>query len=191
MLSLMWKLKKNTEGATILEFAFVLPVLLLLLCGVIEFGFMMLTTSVMEGAAASAARDYKAQAKHWMGAFSGMGPAYANAEIRNRVLAASSGLLRPNNVRVIAKRLDNFGQANVTSGGQNALATSLGLGTGWAQSTGDSAYVGDIVQYEIDYAYFPMTPFIGRIFGNENAAFMLRASMVVQNEPKTFWGSVY
>lgn len=50
-------LRRDSSGATLLEFAFVAPVLVLMLMGLFEFGFQVYARSVLQGAVQEAARD--------------------------------------------------------------------------------------------------------------------------------------
>lgn len=50
-------LGRDSTGATLVEFAFVAPVLVLMLMGLFEFGFQVYARSVLQGAVQEAARD--------------------------------------------------------------------------------------------------------------------------------------
>lgn len=50
-------LRRDSTGATLVEFAFVAPVLVLMLMGLFEFGFQVYARSVLQGAVQEAARD--------------------------------------------------------------------------------------------------------------------------------------
>lgn len=50
-------LRRDSSGATLVEFAFVAPVLVLMLMGLFEFGFQVYARSVLQGAVQEAARD--------------------------------------------------------------------------------------------------------------------------------------
>lgn len=50
------RLRRDTRGVTILEFALILPAMLTLICGSIEFGHMLFARVVLEGAVTEAAR---------------------------------------------------------------------------------------------------------------------------------------
>jgi Flp pilus assembly protein TadG len=52
----MRKLIRNSQGQSFVEFAFVLPILLLVVMGIIEFGNMWLTMNVLSGAAREGVR---------------------------------------------------------------------------------------------------------------------------------------
>lgn len=55
--SILRRLRRDQDGATLLEFAFVAPVFVLMLMGLFEFGFQVYARSVLQGAVQEAARD--------------------------------------------------------------------------------------------------------------------------------------
>ena len=55
--SFLRRLRRDQDGATLLEFAFVAPVFVLMLMGLFEFGFQVYARSVLQGALQEAARD--------------------------------------------------------------------------------------------------------------------------------------
>lgn len=188
MMRILGRLLKSRDGATIVEFAMTLPVLLILLCGIMEFGIIMITSSIMEGAAAHAARQYKAAAQDWEG-----GPGASTAQIRTMVLSAMGGFLNANKLRVIARPINSWGTGSTGAGGQSPTATLLQNNLGISMSAGDARQAGQIVQYELQYPYVFMTPIIGKIIspGTPDGAWLIRSSMIVQNEPDTFWYNPY
>src|SRR5438132_169373 len=53
---LYYKLAADRDGITTIEFAFLVPILMMLLMGVVEFSLIMFTSSVVESATISTAR---------------------------------------------------------------------------------------------------------------------------------------
>lgn len=152
-------LRKDTGGATIIEFAMVAPVLFLLMFGMIEYGLVMATQSALEGATSQAARDYKAESR--------AGSTRANpGAIRNRIRDNARALLGGGTLRVTA-RVINWGNAANTGGAPSA-------------NSGRAGTNGQVVQYRAYYWYRVKTPIMSRFLGN---TVILPASTVVQNEP--------
>ena len=157
-------LKKDNKGATAIESAFVAPVLFLLIFGILEFGLMLTTQSSLEGAATAAARDYKAAAREGnVGADIGA--------IHDLIIHHGHGLIDPANLRV----------------------TALELSSGWGgaemaddvdEDAGVAGTVGQIIQYQLFYDYSFYTPVLSNLLAEDNGMILLRASTVVQNEPK-------
>jgi Flp pilus assembly protein TadG len=152
-------LRKDTGGATIIEFAIVAPVLFLLMFGMIEFGIMMATQSALDGAVSQAARDYKAESRQ--------GNNRANpGAIRNRIRNNASALLGGGTLRVTA-RVIQWGNA------QN-------MGSNPSSNSGRAGTNGQVIQYRAYYWYDIKTPIMANILGN---TLVLPASTVIQNEP--------
>ncbi|MCH2547347.1 MAG: pilus assembly protein [Alphaproteobacteria bacterium] len=168
MLRKMVALHKNQEGATAIEFAVVAPVLFLLIFGIIEFGILFATQSALEGATNSAARTYKAQARDGnKGADAGT--------IHNLITQYSGGLVMPGSLRVVAKRLANWGTSSMPKNSK--------------KNRGRTGGTGDIMQYRIYYDYEIKTPFLSKIMGGKRGVMALQASTVVQNEPSIGGGA--
>lgn len=56
-MSALQKLQRDTEGATIVEFALIAPTMLLMMCGIFELGHTMYVQSIVNGAIQEAGRD--------------------------------------------------------------------------------------------------------------------------------------
>lgn len=160
------QLRKDNQGATAIEFAFVALPLIWLMLAIIEYGVLMATQSVLEGATSKAARMYKAEAR------TNNAGAAANS-IRNRIAQYSGGLVRPGRLRVIAQQV-TWGDAP-------------GFGATPNSNTGRAGRTGDVIQYRAFYTYRVHTPVLGRVLGANT--FRLVASTVVQNEPSIGGGS--
>lgn len=56
MFKIIWRFIRNKKGVTAIEFAIVLPILLLFICSIFEFGLMMHVSSIVQNATQEAAR---------------------------------------------------------------------------------------------------------------------------------------
>lgn len=165
MLGRLSKLRKNSEGATAIEFAMVAPVLFLMIFGIVECGLLMTTQSALEGAASHAAREYKAASRSTNASGAGV------STIRNIIIRYASGLVTAGRLRVIMTPLGSFGSAGMPDG--STVNSSSG-------STGTNSQV---VQYRVYYDYKVYTPFLANIIGDSRGMVPLMASTVVRNEP--------
>jgi Flp pilus assembly protein TadG len=98
MAKLIAALRDRDEGAELIEMAIVLPVLLLLFMGMVDFGFMFQRYVVLTNAAAEGARVATL-------------PGYTNADVTARVAAyaTNSGVVGPVNTATVAVTLPGGG----------------------------------------------------------------------------------
>jgi Flp pilus assembly pilin Flp len=85
MYALLRRLRQSRAGATVIEFAIVCPVFLVLVMGLGELAFQEYLQSVLTGAVQKAARD---------STIDGNGTVEANTAIDNKVKAVISGIIR-------------------------------------------------------------------------------------------------
>lgn len=150
-------LPRNNEGATIIEFAIVAPVLFLLVFGIIEFSLLMFASSVVEGATSNAARLSKTGAER---STAGTPEERAQADsgrLRELILQRGSGVLKSENLNVVT-----LPQATSRSG-----------------TMGDS---GEVVIYQITYNWPISTPLIGNLI-SQDGIYTISSTTVVVNEP--------
>lgn len=169
------------------EFALVAPVLAYMILGTFEFGAILFTNSLMEGAMREASRY-------------GITGREVNNEdrmttIRRIVDEHTIGLIDMDDAVIDVSVYDQFG--------------SIGDGEPYIDGNGDGEYtpgesfsdknnngawdadVGetgagdddDVVLYSIQYDWPIMTPAIGQFIGDGNGKFPLKASIAVRNEP--------
>jgi len=179
------------DGAAALEFALVLPPLLLILLGMFEVSMVMFTQASMEGALREAAR-------YGVTGQNSSDPASRESQILSLIDQYTLNLVDMTKASISYKVYNSF--------------TSIGTPEPFGDSNGNGKYdagepytdvngnghwdadqgkngAGDyaqVVQYTIDYDWPLMTPFIGAVMGT-NGKVHLRASMVVRNEP---WNDV-
>jgi len=71
--------RSRTAGQSVVEFALVLPVFLLILCGILDFGFLLYSRMTVISAAREGARAASLMAGETVGAIQGRAQAEANA----------------------------------------------------------------------------------------------------------------
>jgi Flp pilus assembly protein TadG len=98
-------LRKDKEGITIVEFAFVSPVLMLLVCGTMELCYDLYQRSVIQGVIQRAARR---------AAVGGLSSGAVDAYIRDRVQPAlpESSRDNPEAIKIVKKSYYNFTNVN-------------------------------------------------------------------------------
>jgi Flp pilus assembly protein TadG len=141
-------------GATIVEFAMIVPVLITLMLGLIETGLLLTAQGILDGAATSAAR---------IGS-TGYTPANTtrSAYMANYIAAQAYGLIDPARLQVTARSYPNFSAIGEEGAG------TVGYGD-----------ANDVVVYSLTYPWQGFTPFLGAAFGN----ITLNSTVTVRNEP--------
>ena len=185
---MMRLLSKDTRGATIIEFAIILPAMLTLICGTIELGHMILARQVLEGAVVEAARKATASLE-------------TNESQRNVIMRTS-----------IESQMALFPTA---PGQQINIATTVyaDFSTAYPETYEDSnhngqydagePYVdrnqnghwdnatpkagtlggpGDVVSYTVTFPKRLLFAYVGRFIGHSNGVIPLKATTVVRNE---------
>ncbi len=173
---------------TAIEFAFVSPVLLLFMFGILEFAMVFLANNALENAVDNAARTGKT--------------GYVQSgESREQTLLTGitqtvSTLLDPTKITLTSEvysSTDQIGKPEpFTDTNKNGVYdagepyTDTNHNGQWdadqgAQGLGDG---GDVVVYNITYPWHVMTPFVANIIG-DNGIITLSSRVVVLNEPYT------
>ena len=146
----------ESEGTTIIEYAIVLPIFLILWLGIIELSLIMYAASVLEGATNVAAREGKT------GYFpNGQG---RQSYIYGLLGQQAAGLLDPNQITITTTAYSNF--------------TEVGQGGG----TPGLGNPGDIVLYTASYPW-PMIFLLQGLLSDGQGAFSLTSTTIVKNEP--------
>lgn len=128
--------RRDESGATITEFALVIPVVLTIIIGMIETGLLLTAQGVLDGAVSSAAR---------FGSINATG-SLPDDVIRARVADQTVAFIDVDQIQVSARSYPNF--------------AAIG------ESTGTPGYGGpnDVVVYTVTYPWQGFTPFIGAAF---------------------------
>lgn len=176
-----------SSGAAVIEYALLLPVLLLLLMGAIEYNAIMYASTVLEGATTVAAREGKTGYVQ-----SGMSQQdYIYSMVQNRV----KGLLDTTKLQISSKSYANLavvGQpepcispaASPCPGTPGVNFVDINHNGVWDPDQGATGLgaAGDVVLYTVQYTWPIMTPLMQNFIGS-NGSFTLVSSTIVRNEP--------
>lgn len=177
---------RGDDGISTLEFAFIAPILLIIMMGIVEFSLIMFTMAAMESATGITAR---------LGKTGYTAPGMSReqqivASIENR----TAGLLNPLLIQISSKVYSNFdkiGDAEPFIDGNGNGVYNFGEGYSdvngngqWDADMGAAGYgnANDIVVYTVTYPWTIVTPIIGTVLGNP---FNISVRTVVKNEPYT------
>jgi hypothetical protein len=180
------RLRDREDGSPAAEFAFVAPIMILLVVGTIEFGMIMFVTILMESGLRDAAR-YGITGSE----FGKMSRMERIVEIINdRTL----GLVDISEADIQILVYPDFGQigdgedfvdgnGNGTYDAGETFTDANGNGV-WDSDIGQSGpgASGQVVLYRIEYAWNLLTPLAAPLIG-EGGKFTLSASIAVRNEP--------
>jgi Flp pilus assembly protein TadG len=131
---------KNQEGAVLVEFVLILPILILIILTLLELGIMLTIKTNLQSAAMSGA--YYGQAGNYTSGST------RTASAQNVITQALSGFLNPTNVSIAIQSYPTF-----------AVANTGGAGT---SGTGNPGQVG---RYQVQYTYTRISPLTASIFG--------------------------
>lgn len=175
-------LKRDESGATIVEFALVLPVLMLALFGLFDLSYNMYTASMLHGAIQKTARDASIQ---------GAAPARLDARVADAVHAIAPGAM----IKFDRKSYTDFSDVaraeDFTDTNGDGLCSAgepfedvNGNGT-WDSDRGSAGQGGarDAVLYTVEVSYPRMFPIAG--FANIPDTYTATARTVLRNQP---WG---
>lgn len=179
---------KQKEGATVLEFAFVAPVLFLTCIGLFELGLVMFYTTALEGATNFGARVGRVDFSQTENSRDGYIISQIRAQLKGVVpLDSKDG--EAFSIKVYDS-YDNIGKPEPCKAGPGMCSASSAPGTFtdtngngvWDADQGRSGSggQGDIVQYQVIYKYHFFTPLLGHFFPNP---LVLKGITVVRNEP--------
>lgn len=187
--TLLARLARCRDGATALEFAFALPVVLLLIVGMFEVAVIMFVNVSVEGALREAARF----------GITGETPAGVTREqaIVDTVERYTFGFVDMDEAEISFKVYDSFNDVGQpepwTDDNGNGVYDAgedfedLNGNESWDEDRGVEGVgaSGDVVLYEIDYSWGLMTPYLADILGG-NGILDMSASIAVRNEPYDF-----
>ncbi len=182
----MRKFLKQTEGATIIEFAVIAPVLFLMLMGILEMGLILFTTSAMEGATNVGSRIGKT-------GFTTGGLSRENY-IRAQIQKLTGGFLNPALLDISILSYSSFSNVGKPEpciappvapcpgvAGVNFVDVN-GNGT-WDQDQGAASAggSGSIVLYRVTYPWHLFTPVMASLLGT-GGVYTITAVSAVRNE---------
>ncbi len=178
---------RSEDGSSLVEFAFVAPIIFLAIAGIIDLMMVLFVTSLMEGGLQSASRLGR----------TGFQPAGITREdaILQEVNDATVGLLDTNELTIttsVYPCFDAIGQPepyvddNPANGSYDPgeAFTDVNGNLLWDSDMAASGLggPGSIVLYEVFYDWAALTPIMGQFFG-PGGKIPLSVSLAVRNEP--------
>lgn len=179
-----WKqFRSRHDGAVLIEFAIVAPVLFMLMFGIIETGLIMLAQSTIESATSITSRTAR------IGNDGGTG----NLEsfIRSEIQRKSGGLINSGNV-IITTETDDYGDIKPDECLQDPPAAPGTCPSGnYNDLNGNGVWdgfdlnlegAGEVVELTVYYPYQVITPGVGAIFGADDGEFVITSKTLIVNE---------
>ncbi len=180
------RLRDGEDGSPAAEFAFVAPILFLMVIGTIEFGMIMFVTILMESGLRDAARYGITNNE-----FGGMNRMERIVRIIDDRTMGLVDISQADLQVLVYPAFDQIGNGedfvdgngNGTYDAGETFADANGNGV-WDSDIGQagSGASGQVVLYRINYDWTLMTPLAGQVIGNDGK-FTLNASIAVRNEP--------
>lgn len=183
---LLARFRRAKEGVTAIEFAFIAPVLLLMVMGAVEVSLIMLAQNIMENATFNASR---------LGKTGYVGTDKTQMETILEALNDTAGsLLDTSQITITSVAYPQFGDI-----GQSEPFTDVngnGIrdpGENYTDSNGNGVYdedmgatgpgaAGEIVVYTVSYPWPMFTPIVSNFFSSDGIV-NISARSVVKNEP--------
>ncbi len=180
------RLWRDSKGVTALEFGFVLPVLVLIVLGSMEFSMITFANALLEGGLREASRF-------------GTTGAVPNGKTREEHIVdimnqKGSGVLKLTTLNVDVKTYPNFSKIGMPepytdengngSYDSGESFTDVNCNGNWDADMGvaGAGAGGEVVLYQVNYDLPMITGFLNGFIGN-NGTFPLAASVAVRNEP--------
>jgi Flp pilus assembly protein TadG len=193
-------ISRRVEGHAILEFAIVLPVMLLLIMGIVEYSLIMFASAVLEGATNYAARV--GQTGYYISSSTGAACAPTATQVANDTqiqlqslyivcIAGTrvTGLFDTTQLSLTATDYSGFSSSNTptfTSCSNSPSATAITTPPS-CSSLQNFGSAGDVVVYTLSYPWHIITPllqpFLCTDCTNNPGVFTISSSAVVKNEP--------
>ncbi len=175
---------RENGGVTSIEFAFIAPVVVLMMMGVIEFSMILFTTAVMESATSYTARLGKTGYTE--------GGSSRSDQITANIKSLTAGLLNPDDIEITAKVYDAFDEVgdpepyvdanNNLQYDEGETFSDINGNSQWDADMGSAGFgnANDVVVYTISYPWPINTPIINSIIGD---IYNITVRTVVKNEP--------
>lgn len=164
--SLLKRLRRSEDGATMVEFALIAPAFFLLLTGLLEMSIMFFTTTAVDMAMMDAARMVR----------TGQAQTAGNAvtTFRNTLCDSISSVYDCDNLSMDVRSFGNFGSMNFViqedADGNPVYVFNAG---------GASDYV--LVRVIYDFQFH--VPMVGNLLGGDNNAIHLTSAAIFRTEP--------
>jgi Flp pilus assembly protein TadG len=174
-------LRRDTRGATIVEFAIVVPVLAMLLLGTLDLGYRSYVTSIVQGALHEAAR---------MATVGGVSTSTIQTHVQNRLRDFS----RNATITTTTRSYSDFSGVNIpeTITQDTAPVGTYNAGDCFQDANGNGTYdldrgrgglggAEDVVFFEVTMTYPHIVP-VGTLLGWSNNV-TVRQNTVLRNQP--------
>lgn len=185
MRTLLGRLKRDRRGAAVVEFAFMLTPMLLLLLGGMEIGYLAYSKTVLEGAIKEASR---------MAATGQHNADEITAEVRNRLARIGAG---EDDVEIVTRAYGSFEDVHKPeplSSDVEPLGGTPGVGDCYIDLNGDQEWSEDaseaglgasedIVFFEVTATYPVLFKFMQKAIGADDGRVTLIANTTIKNEP--------
>lgn len=186
---IMRRLMRDSGGVTIVEFAFVAPVMIVLLSGLLEFGYVAFARSTLESAILDASRSAR------VAECPGEAAELIEEEVVRRMAAVVSHDGEPPmlTVRSYGGEFGNVGNPepfnDLDGSGSFDPGESYTDINGNAQwdddmgKTGDYGGFGDVVEFNATFNVASLLPFVAARLNDNDGFYPISAETVVRNEP--------
>lgn len=173
MLKFLRKYRKRKEGATAVEFSFLLMPYVIMSLGIIELSLMFTAESLLEGATHHASRQVKT------GTLQQSGAPNLEEEFREELCSYATVLIRCEDVVIEARTIGSF---NDTAGMQpdfdeDGNMVSSGFAVGGSSER---------VMIRVAYRYTSFTPLVGTMLLGADNSRNFMSTTVLQTEPYDF-----
>jgi Flp pilus assembly protein TadG len=165
--------KKNKDGATAIEFAFLFMPYLLLSLGIIEMSMMFASESLLEGATTKAARSIKT------GQLQQSGVGDVEGEFRQQLCAAAPVLIKCEDVIIEARVMNSFSDFA-------AMQPTFDDDGNMVSSGFDPGVSSGRVLLRAAYNYEAITPLVGEMLWGPDRKRLFLSTIVMQLEPYDF-----
>lgn len=165
--------RKNKDGATAIEFAFLFMPYLLLSLGIIEMSMMFASESLLEGATTQAARTVKT------GQLQQSGVGDVEGEFRKTLCAAAPVLIKCEEIVIEARVMDSFSDFDdmLPTFDEDGNMVSSGFDPGASSGR---------VLIRASYNYQAFTPLVGEMLWGTDRRRLFISTIVMQIEPYDF-----
>lgn len=180
------KFRRDEKGAAAVEFALTGPLFILTILGVMEFGMILSTEALMEGAVRDAARF----------GVTGQNETERLEIIENIISERTIGLVDVESAAIDVLTYGSFDVIGAPEPFVDAAPfngvydagedyTDINSNGQWDPDQGlaSAGQSGEVVLYRITYAAPSMTGFLNHLIGGDDNAIQLVASIAVRNEP--------
>jgi len=182
------RLARDEDGVTVIEFAFVAPVMVLLLTGILEFGYVLFARSTLESAVLEGARSSRV-----------LDCPNENAKAVEEFIQNRMDVVASANGQKAKLVVDSYGQSFGDVGNPEPYDDVDGNGTRdvgesytdvngngeWDSdmgTEGDFGSFGEVVRFTASYEVASILPFLAQRY-NGKPSYSIEAATVVRNEP--------